>query len=77
MYLVFSWNIGLAAICMTTWLSQNKVIRILLENPRSDRRSLSQINSQVVDVIAWYLASALECATICCFYYARKQNYHQ
>jgi hypothetical protein len=52
---------------MATWLSQNKVIGMLLGKLSSDKRPLSQINSQAADVIARYSDLALERAMTCCF----------
>ena len=67
MCLVYSWNIGFAAMCKVAWLSQ--YIRAgfgwLISSSLS--KDWSQVSSHVALAIALYSASAEDLETVCCF----------
>ena len=69
MCFVISWKTGLAAIWRVVSLSQNSVVGSLLWIPKSRRRAINQINSQVTLAIARYPVSAENRETMLYFLY--------
>ena len=67
-YLVYSWNTGLEAMWIATWLSQCIVIGNFITNFNSSSKCLIDIRSHDVCAMTLYLASALDLATTVCFF---------
>lgn len=68
MCLILSWKVGLLAMKINDWLSQNKLICNSMEILNYGKRLRSYFSSQVIWGIALYFASQLDLATMLSFF---------